>query len=235
MSSISAKYEEICDKIKYKIQQRIYVPNTPLPPENTLADEYGVSRITIRNALGRLIEDGYVYTIPGKGNYVLEKVNDKFTFSLKPEHILREPYDRVELLGSEIIRPTIELVYHLRVAPDSRIVLINWLLYLGTLPVVYDTQFIPYFPGMTPWNDDFRYTSFSEIVGQRNQLYDTQERVHIEAVACDAEAAERLEIPENTPVMLITQNIVDNEDPLGMRKLYVRREYCKLTGASYLP
>lgn len=235
MFHISYKYGEICDKIKYKIQQGIYRPNTPLPPENTLADEYNVSRITIRNALRNLIEDGYVYTIPGKGNYVLEKVNDKFTFSLKPEDILKEPYDRVELLGSEIIRPTIELVYHLRVAPDSRIVLINWLLYRGMLPVIYDTQFIPYFPGMTPWNEDFKYASFSEIVSQRNKLYDTQEKVRIEAVPCDAEAAERLEIEEETPVMLITQNIVDNEDPLGMRKLYIRREYCKLSGISYLP
>ncbi|MDO4289364.1 MAG: GntR family transcriptional regulator [Eubacterium sp.] len=235
MFLISYKYGEICDTIKYKIQQGIYSPNTPLPPENTLAEEYNVSRITIRNALRSLIEDGYVYTVPGKGNYVLEKVNDKFTFSLKPESILKDPYDRVELLGSEIIKPTIELVYHLRVAPDSRIVLINWLLYRGMLPVVYDTQFIPYFPGMTPWNEDFHYTSFSEIVGQRNRLYDTTERVHIEAVPCDAEAAQRLEIAEDTPVMLITQNIVDNEDPLGMRKLYVRREFCKLTGFSYLP
>ena len=58
----SYKYDEICDKIKNKIKQRIYLPDTPLPPENTLAEEFKVSRITIRNALRNLIEEGYVYT-----------------------------------------------------------------------------------------------------------------------------------------------------------------------------
>lgn len=233
---ISYKYDEICDKIKNKIQQGIYRPDTPLPPENTLADEYQVSRITIRNALRNLIEDGYVVTIPGKGNYVLSKTNDKFTLSLKPENVLKTPYNRVELLGSEIIKPTIELVYHLRVEPDSRIVLINWLLYQDNLPLIYDTQFIPYFPGITLWSDDdFQYTSFSEIVSQRSQFYNTKERVRIEAKNADEPTAEKLKIPEDTPVMMITQNIIDNDDPLGMRKLYIRKEHCKLTGFSYLP
>ena len=166
---------------------------------------------------------------------MLAKTNDKFVLSLKPENILKEPYNRVELLGSEIIKPTIELVYHLRVAPDSRIVLINWLLFRDDLPVIYDNQFIPYFPGISPWNDDFEYNSFSEIVNQRNHLYITQERIHIEAVGCDAQAADKLNIPEDTPVMQITQNLMDNDDPLGMRKLYIRKECCKLTGITYLP
>ena len=127
------------------------------------------------------------------------------------------------------------MVYHLRVAPDSRIVLINWLLFKDDLPVIYDNQFIPYFPGISPWNDDFEYNSFSEIVNQRNHLYITQERIHIEAAGCDAQAAEKLNIPEDTPVMQITQNLMDNDDPLGMRKLYIRKECCKLTGITYLP
>ena len=32
-----------------------------------------------------------------------------------------------------------------------------------------------------------------------------------------------------------TQNLMDNDDPLGMRKLYIRKECCKLTGITYLP
>ncbi|MEG0378613.1 MAG: GntR family transcriptional regulator [Eubacterium sp.] len=234
MIHISYKYDEICDKIKNKIQKRLYPPDTPLPPENTLAEEYKVSRITIRNALSSLIEEGYIHTIPGKGNYVLTKANDKFILSLKPDKVLKEGFNHVELLGSEIINPTIDLVYHLRVSPESRIVLINWRLFKNDTPVAYDTQFIPYFPGITVWKDDFEYTSFSEIISKRNNFYDIQEKIQIEAINCDSKIADKLCIQENTPVMLITQHIIDDDEPLGLRRLYIRQEWCKLTGQSYL-
>ena len=42
-------------------------------------------------------------------------------------------------------------------------------------------------------------------------------------------------IADGSPVMQITQNLMDNDDPLGMRKLYIRKECCKLTGITYLP
>lgn len=228
------KYDIISESIKTKIQTGIYAPNTHLPPENTLAEEYNVSRITIRNALATLIEEGYVYPIPGKGNYVLSKKNDNYIFSLKPENILREPYSTVRLLGSIIIKPTIDLVYHLRVAPDSRIIQINWLLYHDQTPIAYDSQFIPYFSGITLWENDFVYTNFSEVVSFKNSLLSYSENVTIKAVNSVEPVAEKLNLKRNTPVMLITEKIFDDDQPLGMRRLYIRQEWCRLIGESYL-
>lgn len=226
------KYAKIYNEIKYKIQNNVYQKNTLLPPENTLADEYKVSRITIRNALSKLIEEGYIYPMPGKGNYVLPHNNDKFTISINPHHILKVQYNRVELMSSHIVKPNIYLVYHLQVHPDSKVVAINWRLYKGGIPIAFDMQYIPHFPGITLWKDDFEYTSFSEIIKKRNNCDVTHEEIEISAVNCRADIADKLDIEENTPVMLITQKSFSETEALGFRMIYIRKEWCKLSGKS---
>ncbi|MEG1620006.1 MAG: GntR family transcriptional regulator [Eubacterium sp.] len=230
---MSYKYLKISSAIKTKIQNGIYPPQEPLPPENTLTEEYQVSRITIRNAIASLVEEGYVTPIPGKGNYVLAKRNDRFLCSLSIDNIFKKQYNKVELLGSQIDHPNIDLVYHLRVSPDSRIVSIRWRLFHNDVPIAYDTQFIPYFPGITLWdNDDYNYTNFNELVSLRNPCFTFDNRLTISAINSDEVVSNKLDIACGTPVMTLTEIISEDENPLGMRLLYIRREWCILHGIS---
>ncbi len=164
---------------------------------------------------------------------MLEKSNDKYLISLKTDQLLKKPYQRAELLGSEIIKPTIDLVYHLRVAPNARVVYVRWVLLFEEKPIAYDIQYIPYFPGITVWNDNFEYTSFSEILSQKNKLFQMQGRMNVTAMNCDQEVAEILKIPDETPVMQITQKILDDNEPMGFRQLFIKREWCCVRGMSY--
>ena len=45
-------------------------PDTRLPSEAELAQQYGVARVTVRRALEQLRERGKVVTVHGRGNYV---------------------------------------------------------------------------------------------------------------------------------------------------------------------
>lgn len=47
-----------------------------LPPERVLAETYGAARGTIRKALTRLENEGFVETRPGSGTYVVHKADD---------------------------------------------------------------------------------------------------------------------------------------------------------------
>jgi len=52
-----------------------YPPGTPLPPIGLLADEFGVSRDTVRRSLQMLSDEGKVTRWPGLGWYVSEAGN----------------------------------------------------------------------------------------------------------------------------------------------------------------
>ncbi|MEA5455469.1 GntR family transcriptional regulator [Sinomonas sp. JGH33] len=47
-------------------------PGERVPSERTLMDQFGVSRITVRAAIGRLVNEGHLVRVPGKGTFVSE-------------------------------------------------------------------------------------------------------------------------------------------------------------------
>lgn len=55
------KYQTIAEKIKERIIASQYKPQSLLPNQSELVKEFGVSKITIKNALDRLAHEGLVY------------------------------------------------------------------------------------------------------------------------------------------------------------------------------
>lgn len=141
----SIKYIQISDEIKNKILSGILKPNEMLSSENQLAAEYNVSRVTIRKALMRLIDEGYLFSVPGKGTFVDYFNKNTYRIPLSLESILKSPYDGETLIGSKIINPDIDMVYHLQIAPKEKVISIEWLLSIENNPVVYDIKYIPFF------------------------------------------------------------------------------------------
>ena len=62
-----SKYETIYKDLKLKIESGDFPQGELLPSENSLIPVYGCSRNTLRRAIARLVTDGYVQTIQGKG------------------------------------------------------------------------------------------------------------------------------------------------------------------------
>ena len=64
------KKEFIAQDLLSKIYQHSAEPLQRLPPERQLAEEYGVSRFTIRQALEKLVSIGIIRIVQGSGIYV---------------------------------------------------------------------------------------------------------------------------------------------------------------------
>lgn len=62
-----AIYETIYKDLKQKIETDVFAYQELLPSENTLIQTYNCSRNTLRRAVSRLVTDGYVQTMQGKG------------------------------------------------------------------------------------------------------------------------------------------------------------------------
>lgn len=63
-------YEKMADHLARRIKRGDLPPDTRLPAERRLAQEYGVSLGTARHATELLRSKGLVITVPCKGTYV---------------------------------------------------------------------------------------------------------------------------------------------------------------------
>jgi GntR family transcriptional regulator, transcriptional repressor for pyruvate dehydrogenase complex len=69
MSGLAAK---LVEDLKQRILSGEIAPGAKLPGENSLVEEFGVSRTVVREAISRLQAAGLVETFHGRGTFVLE-------------------------------------------------------------------------------------------------------------------------------------------------------------------
>lgn len=70
MSENTLKYQELIRYLDNLILSGDLPPGAKLPSENKLADQFSISRQTVRHAIGILEEDGKVDRVRGSGTYV---------------------------------------------------------------------------------------------------------------------------------------------------------------------
>src|SRR5260370_7297053 len=68
----SPRYVEIAGELREHIESAALAPHTLLPSERELSETYQVSRMTARQALTLLENEGYLYRRPPRGTFVAE-------------------------------------------------------------------------------------------------------------------------------------------------------------------
>lgn len=87
-SALKPRPAKLVDRVFEELRQRIedgnYPPDTRLPGEHELAANLGVSRPIVRDALGRLREQGIVYSRQGAGTFVQASVSPQTQLAYSP-------------------------------------------------------------------------------------------------------------------------------------------------------
>lgn len=68
-------YQKLYSDLKKQVISGIYKHGDLLPSENQLCEQYGITRLTVRNALNMLVHEGYISKQHGKGSLVSLKRN----------------------------------------------------------------------------------------------------------------------------------------------------------------
>ena len=84
-------YESIYKDLKQRIESNEFAYRELLPSENTLIHTYDCSRNTVRRAISRLVTDGYVQTMQGKGVRNIYRPVGKTAFTIGEIESFRDP------------------------------------------------------------------------------------------------------------------------------------------------
>lgn len=76
-------YKQIANKIKEDIIGATLSEGDAIPTETNLAQEYGVSRVTVRQAIKLLVDENLLYRVQGSGTYISHKKIEHNIFELQ--------------------------------------------------------------------------------------------------------------------------------------------------------
>ncbi|HLO04485.1 MAG TPA: GntR family transcriptional regulator [Symbiobacteriaceae bacterium] len=129
--------------VEQKIASGEWAPEQPLPPEMQLIELYGISRITVRQAMDELVQEGRIYRRRGKGTFVAPpKINQTLAqlTGFVEELALRGLEPSVRVLGYEV-EPEPRVAELLGTA--GPLLQIRRLVSVGGAPLFADTSYFP--------------------------------------------------------------------------------------------
>jgi GntR family transcriptional regulator len=209
-------YQQIRRYIKHAVLDKVYEANNQIPTEKELAEQFKVNRITIRQAISSLVDEGLLIRSRGKGTFVThdEKLIQKM--SLKNVGMVSDllpPLGDSKTLSVElqevepgtIIREKLELgedenkvikVIRDRIVPEGS--------------KVYTVNYLPYDIGKNLTTGELKKRPLLDILENDFQVDLSEAFQTIEASFADAETAGHLGIMPGNQILFI-ERIMYNE------------------------
>ena len=120
-------------------------PDAPVPSERDLMARFGVSRATVREAIGGLVSEGRLYRIHGKGTFVArERVTSQLHLASFTDDMKRRGLDPATLVRSVALRPAGPGVRAaLSIGPDGEAWRVERLRLAGGVPMALEIGWLP--------------------------------------------------------------------------------------------
>ena len=226
-------YIRIVEDIKRRINTGELKPGGAISSESILCKEYDTSRMTVRKGLSILTGEGYIYSIPGKGNFVQKPEQNKYTLLYDEMNNSINSVDKTKLLEVNIIMPDEKLATSLQVTKNKNVIMIRRLFYTDGEPMAYDIKYLLYHKGMPIVEKEIENATFPEMISKSIPGFSLKKELIIHAQVPDEDTKRYLNIYNELALLVVEQKLYNNENkPIGLGITYFRGDYIKLEGYS---
>jgi GntR family transcriptional regulator len=224
-------YYQLAETLLEMIRLGEFKAGAQLPAERELSEQYRISRMTVRQALAYLIQEGYLIARHGLGTFVAEPkmAHDPLHLLGFTEEMMRlgvSPSSRV--IEQVIVKPPTRVAADLALAAEASTVKIVRLRLLDGVPLLLETVFIPatLCPGLE--KEDLSAQSLYALLGKHYGLHLSHARQTLEAVTASAYEAELFGIPRDAPMVLLEGvTYLETQQPIEYFKAVYRGDRFK--------
>lgn len=138
---------QLTEIIRGRIKDGMYPPRTKLPSEREICDEFGVSRITVREMIRNLKEENLVKVQAGRGAFVLCPKRD-IAVKVSLEGFTSDLKKAGKVPGSKLLRmgvvelPDEEVVEAMRLTPADKVIRIERIRTVDGIPLAIHTSWL---------------------------------------------------------------------------------------------
>jgi GntR family transcriptional regulator len=194
-------YQKLQQALREAINNRVLAPDEALPPERDLAEEFEVSRITVRKALDGLVAEGLLTRRQGAGTYVASRVEKNFSklSSFSEDMISRGRTPRSEWLSRVEAAATPEESMVLGLSPGSPVYRFHRIRFADDEPMALEYSTVTGFS--LPSAGSVDASLYEALAGAGNRPVRALQRLR--AVLFTAEQAALLKVKPGAPGLLI--------------------------------
>lgn len=139
-------YRQIAEKLQAEILSGILSPGDALPSEAQLGERFSVSRVTVRQALKALTDQGIIESIRGSGSYVRQEPVNYDVFKLTSFYE-KLPEPRVdthsEVLVFEVVRSDERISKALQLTIGALVYYVKRVRFIKQKPVILEETWMP--------------------------------------------------------------------------------------------
>lgn len=228
-SSSIPVYYQLKEIIQNRIQSGEYVEGGSIPSERELAKDFGISRMTVRQALNQMVAEGLLVREKGRGTFVAKhKIQQKnissFSETVRAKGMVPSTkvlYFKKEAAGDEVSNS-------LDISKDTQVYAVKRLRLANDIPVGLEQVFIPvdFCPDLESHQLE---ASLYQLISEKYGIsIDYMDNI-IEASVTTTDERKLLNISTSTPVLRIT----GVSFILGGRKFSYERDIYRADQYSY--
>lgn len=209
------KYHQLARILRKKIEEGEWEPNSAIPSERQLEEQYRISRPTVRQAVELLIRQGFLYREHGRGTFVMPQKLQKGLLELTSfsEDLIKrgiKPGQIILKMCREV--PPQKIQQKLELAPGSELLTIERIRLGDGLPIGLQTSYLVLQSDQTIDKVELeRAGSLYRILQEKFQIIPWAADETLEVTLASKEEAELLQVNEGSP-LLLNERILWSQD-----------------------